>query len=355
MKIFPCLACGQLLYFENTICVSCGRRLGYLPALTRLSALEVAGEGWRALVQPEAIYRFCANATHESCNWLIPADSPETLCAACRHNRTIPDLADPQNLQRWRKLELAKHALFYALLRFGLPVESRQERPEGGLAFDFLSDRVGHAGQVAKVMTGHDRGVITINIAEADDAERERVRDAMGEPYRTLLGHVRHEIGHYYWTRLIDEPQRHAEFRAVFGDEQQDYGAALQAHYANGAPAGWQDNFVSTYAAAHPWEDFAETWAHYLHIVDTLETARAFGMQVRPRVATDANLATAVEFDPYRAADIEALMEAWLPLTLAVNCLNRSMGQPDLYPFVLSRPAVEKLRFVHALVHAPRA
>ncbi len=176
----------------------------------------------------------------------------------------------------------------------------------------------------------------------------------MGEPYRTLLGHVRHEVGHYYWTRLVDEGGRQEEFRALFGDERQDYGAALQAHYANGSPTGWEANFVSAYAAAHPWEDFAETWAHYLHIVDTLETARAFGMKVRPRVRTDIDLSGEVDFDPYRAAGIDELMEAWLPLTLAVNCLNRSMGQPDLYPFVLSSPAIGKLGFVHGLIRAAR-
>jgi hypothetical protein len=356
MKLFTCQSCGQLLYFENTACVSCGHRLGYLPARTQISTLEPEeGDSWRALADSGRHYRLCANAATESCNWMIAADSPDTLCLACRHNRTIPDLSDPANLLRWRKLELAKHALFYALLRFGLPVEDRRQNPEMGLTFDFLADQPDHAGQVQRVMTGHDRGVITINIVEADDAERERIRGAMGEPYRTLLGHVRHEVGHYYWSRLVDDAGRHEEFRALFGDERQDYGAALQAHYANGAPAGWEANFVSAYAAAHPWEDFAETWAHYLHIVDTLETARAFGMKVRPRVRTDVNLSAEVDFDPYRASGIEELMEAWLPVTLAVNCLNRSMGQPDLYPFVLSPTAIGKLGLVHGLISAARS
>jgi hypothetical protein len=352
MKLFTCQACGQLLYFENTACVSCGHRLGYLPETAQLSAVEPEGEVWKPLAAAQERYRFCANAAHESCNWMVPAESSDRLCRACRHNRTIPDLSDPSHLARWRKLELAKHVLFYSLLRLRLPLEDRRERPETGLAFDFLADQVGHAGLVTKVMTGHDRGVITINVAEADDAERERIRGAMGEPYRTLLGHVRHEIGHYYWSRLVDEAGGHEAFRAVFGDERQDYSAALQAHYTNGAPAGWQDNFVSAYAAAHPWEDFAETWAHYFHIVDTLETARAFGMKVRPRVRTDVDLSAEVDFDPYRAAKMDDLLESWLPLTLAVNCLNRSMGQPDLYPFVLSPAIIGKLAFIHGLVRA---
>ena len=178
----------------------------------------------------------------------------------------------------WRKLEAAKHRLFYTLLRLNLPIETRNENPEG-LAFDFLADQPAQSGP--KVMTGHDNGLITIALAEADDAERERRRTAMGEPYRTLLGHFRHEVGHYYWDRLVRDEGRLDPCRAVFGDDSQDYEQALQRHYAEGAPANWQENFVSAYATTHPWEDFAETWAHYLHIVDTLEMAGAFGVQRR--------------------------------------------------------------------------
>jgi hypothetical protein len=200
-------------------------------------------------------------------------------------------------------------------------------------------------------MTGHDDGLITLALVEADDAERVKRRTAMGEPYRTLLGHFRHETGHYFWDRLVRDGGRLAECRAVFGDDTQDYSAALQRHYKEGPPPDWQENFVSAYATAHPWEDFAETWAHYLHIVDTLEMARAFGLGIAPRADRTGELATEVDFDPYRTKDIRAVIEAWVPLTATVNSLNRCMGAADLYPFVLSPAVVEKLAFIQALVH----
>jgi hypothetical protein len=344
MKLFECQRCAQPLYFENDLCLSCGHRLGYLPAPGDMTALEGAGDGrWRAAIDPERLYRYCANAAHGLCNWLVPADAGETFCPACRHNRTIPDLARPGNPERWRKIEIAKHRLFYTLLRLRLPLASRRHDPNG-LAFDFLAP----AG--APVTTGHDHGLITINIEEADDPERERQRGQMGEPYRTLLGHFRHEIAHYYWDRLVRHGGRLDEFRAVFGDERADYGSALAHHYASGAPADWPDHFVSAYASSHPWEDFAETWAHYFHVVDTLETAAAFGLTVRPKVARAEALSASIDFDPHEAG-MARLVEAWLPLTFAANSLNRSMGLPDLYPFVLAPAVIGKLTFVHDRIH----
>ncbi len=344
MKIFACQHCRQPLYFENTSCLSCARRLGYVPEIAQISALEPDGDAWRALAEPADRMRFCANAEFDACNWLLPADSGDTLCLACRHNRTVPDLSDAQNRARWQRLERAKHHLFYSLLRFRLPLRTRSEAPRDGLAFDILAEE----GQ--KVTTGHDGGVITIALREADDAERERLRGELGEPYRTLLGHFRHEIGHYYWDRLVRDRGRIDAFRRTFGDESRDYRSALQAHYAGGPPANWRDFFISGYASAHPWEDFAETWAHYFHIVDTLETGRAFGIKLQPRTRANLPSDAEVDFDPYRAEDLDWLIEAWLPLTFAVNALNRSMGQPDLYPFVLAPPIIDKLRFVHDLV-----
>ena len=173
----------------------------------------------------------------------------------------------------------------------------------------------------------------------------------LGEPYRTLLGHLRHEVGHYYWDVLVRDGGRIEASRAVFGDESLDYQEALERHYQNGAPAGWQETYVSAYATMHPWEDFAETWTHYLHMVDTLDTAASFGMAVEPGTVTDPTLSTAIAFDPYRAKNFDRLVQAWLPLTVAVNSLNRSMGQPDLYPFALTPGTIEKLRFIHLLVH----
>jgi hypothetical protein len=280
----------------------------------------------------------------------VPAEDAEIFCAACRHNRTIPDLANPENLAHWRKIEFAKHRLFYTLLRLRLPLATRSEDPNG-LAFDFLSNPVGGAQGQAPVMTGHSGGLITLNVAEADAPERERQRKSMGEPYRTLLGHFRHEIAHYYWDRLVADTPAIEEFRQLFGDEREDYGAALQRHYADGPAPDWAERFVTAYASSHPWEDFAETWAHYFHMVDTLETAFAFGLRLRPKVAKGAGLAAAIDFDPY-AAEMDRIIDAWLPLTFAVNSINRSMGQPDLYPFVLAPAVIWKLTFIHDQIHA---
>jgi hypothetical protein len=340
MKLFECQNCGNPLYFENTRCQSCGRSLGYLPAKETLSTLEQHEDVWHAMAEPAGRYRHCANAQHEVCNWLVLADGPDEFCAACRHNRTIPDLSHSENLANWRKIEVAKHRLFYTLLRLRLPVTTKQEDPDG-LAFDFLAGPPG-----GPVVTGHAGGLITINLAEADDAERERQRHHLEEPYRTLLGHFRHEIAHYYWDHLVKDSSSLAEFRQLFGDERPDYAEAIQQHYANGPPANWPERFVSAYASSHPWEDFAETWAHYFHMIDTLETASAFGLRVRPRVAMGADLATTIDFDPHTAA-MNRIIDSWLPLTFAANSINRSMGLPDLYPFVVTPPVIVKLSFIH--------
>jgi hypothetical protein len=342
MKLFQCQNCGHPLYFENTRCESCGSTLGYLPARETVTALWQDAGLWTALAAPGRRYRYCSNAIHGVCNWLIPADSAEQFCAACRYNRMIPDLTLFDNLAHWRLMETAKHRLFYTLLKLRLPLATRAEDPEG-LAFDFLAEGA------APVLTGHENGVITINLAEANDAERERRRHQMGEPYRTLLGHFRHEIAHYYWNRLVANSPSIEEFRGLFGDERRDYGGALQNYYATGAPIDWPERFVSAYASAHPWEDFAETWAHYFHMVDTLETANAFGLIVKPKLAQ--SLGARIDFNPL-GSDMNRLIEAWLPLTFAVNSINRSMGLHDLYPFVLSPQAIAKLAFVHERIRA---
>lgn len=345
MRIFHCQRCGQMLFFANTWCERCGHRLGYLPDRAVLSALvPLDGDRWRALADAGRPQRFCANAGHDACNWLVPADGPDRFCRACRLNRTIPGLDRAQNLQRWQRLETAKHRLVYGLLRLDLPLTSRFDDPRAGLAFDLLDDAQ------APVTTGHRAGVITIDAAEADDAERERHRLDLSETYRTLLGHFRHEVGHYYWDRLVRDGPWLDAFRTLFGDERRDYAASVATHYEAGPPADWRRSFISGYASAHPWEDFAETWAHYLHIVDTLETADAFGLQVHPRGGTDPRLDMTADFDPYRQADFDLLIRTWVPLTYAVNSLNHSMGLPDLYAFVLAPTVMGKLRFVHGLI-----
>ena len=351
MKLFKCQSCQQILYFENTVCEKCGHRLGYLPEAAALSALEADGDDrWRALAAPGRslpLLRQC-RPTMPATGWSMPR-RPTGFASACRHNRTIPDVSTVANREAWRKIEIAKHRLFYSLLRWRLPLPTRAEDPAAGSpSISWPSCR----SRRPRVMTGHDNGLITIALAEADDVQREKSRVAMHEPYRTLLGHFRHEIGHYFWDRLVADGDRLEAFRALFGDERQDYGEAFNATTPTARRRDWQARFVSAYAAAHPWEDFAETWAHYLHIVDTLEIAAAFGLSTRPSLTPGDELDATVDFDPYRARSMAQLVESWLPLSVALNSLNRAMGQSDLYPFVLSPPAIDKLAFVHDLVHA---
>jgi hypothetical protein len=348
MKLFKCQHCGQLLHFENDVCERCSHRLGFIFETATLSALEPKADAWQALASDGKLFRFCDNAKFDVCNWLIGADAPEIYCTACRHNRTIPDTSVAAGLLAWRKIEAAKHRLFYTLMKLKLPLEPENIGGER-LTFDFL-ESPRQAG-APKIMTGHENGLITLALEEADDAERERRRTEMHEPYRTLLGHLRHEVGHYFWNLLVRDGGQLAACRNIFGDDRVDYGQALKSYYANGAPSDWQQRFISAYATSHPWEDFAETWAHYLHIVDTLEMAGALGMDIHPGLARAGELDAKVDFDPYLARDASPLIDTWIPLSNALNSLNRTMGLPDVYPFILSPPVIEKLRAIHDLIH----
>ncbi len=352
MKLFSCPACDQVVFFNNVKCERCGHALGYEPFSNRMLALEPDAETgfWRSVGKKGAgdAWKYDDNYQYGVCNWLLPADSPETLSLASSFNNVIPNLSNPDNVALWQKMEFAKQRLIYTLMRLGLPMPSRTEHPEG-LAFEFLVD---DPDSSQHVMTGHDNGLITIALAEADDAEREKRRTAMNEPYRTLLGHFRHEIGHWYWDRLVRDGGALAECRALFGNDEEDYGQALQNHYNNGPKPNWQDEYVSTYAGAHAWEDFAETWAHYLHIVDTLETGGSWGMTLHPRLDKEGILTTDIDFKVYDdSTTMEQIADAWLALSSALNSLNRSMGHQDLYPFVLAPRVIEKLGFIHDLVH----
>jgi hypothetical protein len=342
MKTFHCEHCEHVLFFENTVCVGCGRGIGFAPDVLEMRSFD-AGAG---------PYRQCANyRAHQVCNWLLGADEAGELCCCCALTAIIPDLTLPANHERWFRLEAAKRRLVYTLLVLQLPLVTRARDPEGGLEFHFKSDEAMPAGEA--VLTGHDGGIITLNLAEADDAERERRRVQLHEPYRTLLGHFRHEIGHYYWDRLIRDGPRLDAFRALFGDETQDYAESLKAHYAAGPKPTWEQGFISAYATAHPWEDWAETWAHYLHMVDGLETAAACGLKLTPARADEPAL-KGLPPEPTQAR-FARLQRDWIALTYVMNNLNRSMGLNDAYPFVLSPTALAKLEFVHGLIASAHA
>ncbi|MEP7275750.1 MAG: putative zinc-binding metallopeptidase [Betaproteobacteria bacterium] len=351
-RVYRC-QCERAIFFRNSLCLGCGAALAYEPVLADIRALVPgSAEGtWRLSGDAAAPrdYRRCANFhSPAGCNWLVAADDAKPHCVACRLNRSIPDLSDADNRRYWRSIENAKRRLVAELIALQLPVKSKIEDPERGIAFDLLRSPPGGPA----VMTGHGGGLITLNVVEADDAHREKLRHALHEPYRTLLGHFRHEIGHYYWDRLVAGTPWHERFRELFGDERADYAAALHANYETGPPANWADRYISAYASSHPWEDWAETWAHFLHLYDGLDTAMGFGF-------TGKNVT--MEIEPYSLDDLYApddpdatrvltLFNSWLALTTVLNEMARSLGQPDFYPFVTSRAVVRKLHFIHLVV-----
>jgi hypothetical protein len=347
--------CGNRIFLRNTLCLACESQLGYLPDEGRLVALDPgpAPGTWRARGRDD-ILKFCANRDSPAlCNWMAHAQNASGYCIACRLNRTIPDLNDANNARYWAQLEIAKRRVVSQLLGLALPVKSKlEENPEGGLMFDFL--RSPAAGP--QVMTGHASGLITINVEEADDAKREHIRHLMREPYRALVGHVRHEIGHYYWDRLVWNTRWLDSFRELFGDERASYADACKRHYEQGAPADWPNAYVSSYATMHPWEDWAETWAHYLHMVDTLGTAMGFGIDaenLQCEIAPFTRDALYAPDDP-EAERLLSLLNAWIEIVMVLNEMARSMGQPDFYPFVIGKPVVKKLHFVQMVVAEAR-
>jgi len=357
LKTFSCY-CGNSLHFENSQCLACERAVGYLPDEQQLSALEPTDNGqWRAL-HNNRIYRQCKNySEYAVCNWMVPIDQQQTYCASCQLSHVIPNLTNPQNITLWYRLELAKRRLLYTLYNLRLPVVGRTQDPHKGLGFEFLEDQpvTGEFGNELSVknwvMSGHNAGIITINVLEADHGPREEMREKMKERYRTLLGHFRHESGHYYWERLINGTSHIDSFREIFGDERRDYQHALQVYYDQGPPSFWQDICISAYGTSHPWEDWAETWTHYLHMVDTLETAHDFGFSIAGHYVSPPQPDMQMAHGYIRPTTFDELFDDWGRLTVALNALNRSMGMEDAYPFVVSGLlTLQKLQYVHDII-----
>ncbi|MEZ0390538.1 MAG: putative zinc-binding metallopeptidase [Verrucomicrobium sp.] len=342
MQKFTC-DCGHILFFATTQCPRCQREVGYEPESSTL-----------LLVGATTGMRRCENGLlHGVCNWLIPIQSAERLCVSCRLNRTIPDLSLERNLMLWSRMETAKRRLLYTLLRLGIRLPSKAEDPKEGLAFDMVSTVLN-----PEVTTGHLNGVITVNLEEADDTYRQINQQQLGESNRTLVGHFRHESAHYFWQRFLSEadwaaPLRVA-FRERFGNEWLDYAAALSSHYAFGAPPEWDQKFITAYAASHPWEDWAETWAHYLQIVDGMETCETLGIQAQYLAVPLEILPGEAGFLPVvlpqnPAADDAFLswLQRWQCMATVLNEVSGSLGEPALYPYGISVHVAQKLRLAH--------
>jgi hypothetical protein len=349
MRVFTCESCGQLIFFDNSQCLRCETPLGYVPGQRDVVALTELADGRLVdLATPTGTWQRCATASLTGCNWLVPAGG-DALCASCQLTRTRPADGDAEGLAELVQSEMAKRRLIFQLAELGLPVEPRREATKTGLAFDLLSS------SATKVVTGHDDGIITLDLAEADDEHRERLRLQLSEPYRTLLGHFRHEIGHYYWPLLVRDPDTLGACRALFGDDSADYAEAVKAHYDSSTEEdeSWRTSYISRYATMHPYEDWAETFAHYLHILDTLQTAESFGLAT-PGAMGARGLTRHIGAHPTRPAGSTTfgeVIDIWLELSYALNQINRSMGQRDLYPFVLAAPVIRKMAFVDHLVH----
>ncbi len=345
MRHYQC-SCGNVLFFENSRCLQCQAEVGY----------DLAGDRMLALT-PESGFRRCENGTAYSvCNWLLAPDDPQPLCPSCDLNRTIPDLSAPGNREAWHKIEIAKRRNLYTLARLGLRPVSKKQDALKGLAFDFLRPLPGE-----QVLTGHEDGLITLNVEEAEDTEREKRKELLGEQYRTLVGHFRHEIAHYFWDRFFqDQPDDDpllAGFREVFGDEREDYAVALQRHYTAGPVATAPGTFITTYASAHPWEDWAETWAHYMHMIDGIETSRSFGLNsdavpipFTPFPKELVTLPAQLTWPKGEKQEFLELLHSWAKLAPALNEVVASLGHPTFYPFVFSDSIIRKFFFIHHTV-----
>lgn len=336
MKQFFC-DCGHRVFFDNDACMACGRSLGFDFVAMTMRALDAgpdltltSHDGWR--------FRYCSNRlAYGNCNWLVSADDSADLCASCRLNEVIPTLDRAGNLSLWSRVERAKRQLLYSLRKLNLPLVRAEDG--ASLRFRLLEDRRRNPNVLEDfVAIAHEGGAITINIAEADDSVRHAMRELVHERYRTVLGHLRHEVGHYYFAQLVVTDELRSECRVIFGDERVDYAAAVQRYYDNGPPPDWPDRFISAYASAHPAEDFAETFAHFLHIDDALETAYAAGLS-GARACQE------------RRAD--RWIDDWVGLAITLNEIQRSLGADDLYPFVVTSTVREKLNFIGRLVCRP--
>lgn len=352
MKTFHCY-CGNTLFFENSLCLRCKREVGWCPSCKEITAVFPNDNGGYTCGNSgcQTPLVKCYNYyTHNVCNRMVVA--PETsgtfhlnhpLCDYCRFNETIPDLTVPGNKEKWYQLEVAKRRLLYALDFLKLPYGTKAEGFELPLSFDFKADVLPNQeqwksmGNEGKVYTGHAGGKITINIREADPVERERLRINFGESQRTLIGHFRHEIGHYYWQLLVQNKDEEA-FKNVFGDHENPlYSDAMTQYYQNGPKPYWQESYISAYATMHPWEDFAETWGAYLDMVSVLDTAE------------NTNLLQQND-DDLQDDQFNKMVSQYLQIGIKVNEVNRALGLNDLLPEVFSPPVLQKLLYIHRLI-----
>lgn len=329
--------CGAELFFESEFCGACKSPVAYNPEAMRFEIVQPPDETAANTTKTAVL---CRNGIDFNvCNWLADHDAPHGLCFSCQFNRTIPNLGRDKNIQRWHTIEKSKRRLLFSLQSLGIPLANGWRDPQRGLLFDFLEDaRSNPMAESPFVTTGYLDGVVTINVLEADPALRFAEQQASNQEYRTVLGHFRHESGHHAYQLFAHDNELISSFAELFGDAHRDYGLALQSFHTMGPRDGWEQHHITAYASAHPSEDWAETWGHYLHIHDTLETAASFGL---------------LESDSTRP-DFATKIHTWRRLSVGFNELNRSMGLDDAYPFIVNSAVAAKLAFVDHVIGALR-
>ena len=309
MKRLQCPTCANEVFFDSLNCVHCSTGL----------VIELADDGGMTVADITTTEP-CARRPGWACNWpAVGAGAP--LCTSC----VLVDAGESWSNPLMVPYLSAQRRALYQLTELGVPWVGRSE-----LRFAYRSSTAGH-----DAVMGHRSGEITLDLDEADPARGELIRATLGEHYRTPLGHIRHELGHFVWLTLVaSDATRLAEFREVFGDERTDYAGALDNHYGRADDGSWRSHYASFYASAQPWEDFAESWAQVMHVHDVVETGAAWGVVARPADSTDAG----------------AWLTTSITASLAANELARAMGMRDLYPFTLTPGVRAKVEFCWRLV-----
>ncbi len=353
MRLHHCSHCGQQVYFENTICTACGNALGLLTDSLEMRAFgpQYADGSWPQL-HPKLGYeatrwRPCERRiTADLCNWMVPAGSNSLRCRSCQLTDPASSDSPAASAQRG-KAELEKRRLLYSLFGLGLPLRPKTHADDlHGLAFRWLSP-----GDDQTALTAHANGLVSLNLQEVDDVHRESARVQFGESQRTVLGHLRHEVSHHLYQRFVSGTRFMEPFRLHFGDERQDYASTLARYYANGPISNWRDWTISAYAGSHPWEDWAETCAHYLLILDAVDTAAAWGLHLRPNLHGPGP-ACAPQMPTAGRTAQALLFDDWMPVARFLNAMSRSIGIGDSYPYSVPQPLLGKLRFVQEVIQA---
>lgn len=348
MKIFECPNCLNPLSFESTQCARCGHAVGYLKQYSELKLL-VPGEDGKIHTEEGRTFQYCQHYQYGVCNWLVPTDSAHSLCDVCRLDQNFPEINSEDQRAIWKEMEQAKHRIIYSLNRLNLPVVSKIDAPDHGLSFEFLTEEY----PSSPARNGYSNGLITINLSRADARSTGSLHHRIEEHHGSIMSFLRHETGQYYWEQLVLSNRAILQtFRDLFGDEIPDYTEALNQHHQLGPPDNWQKNYSSKYATFHARADWAETWSHYLYLMDLLESAYVLGLSIRPNLQSASSMSMYASFDPYKETEFEKILDAIIPLNFAVSHLNQNTEQPNLFSFSIPEPVIRKLRFVHQLLHS---